>query len=142
MAHPGEPMSTPRRRFHAEVGIYGSLAVFLAAGGIVYGVWSGEAAGTVLLVLTGVFAAIVAGYLALQDRLEKATARATPVDAEPVEDDQFLPHASIWPAEMGVGMALGLTGLALGWAFLVPGAVLVVHALGGWISQSRRRSMH
>jgi hypothetical protein len=140
MARPGDLASTPGRRFSSEVLIYGGLAVALVLGGVVYGVWSSEAAGTVLLTLTGVFAGIVAGYLALQDRLDRTTARAPTTDAADLEEEQFLPHASIWPFEMGVGMTLGLTGIVLGWAILVPGVVLVAHAIGGWISQSRRRS--
>ena len=52
------------------------------------------------------FAGIVAGYLAFQDRLERTMAAQRPrrCRAE-ADDDQFLPHSSIWPFEMGVGMA-------------------------------------
>jgi uncharacterized membrane protein YfcA len=133
-------MSTPRRRFHTEVVLYTALAAFLVAGGVIYGVWSREAAGTVLLILVGCFAGIVAGYLAFQDRLERTTARAaTTEEPEPV-DDQFLPHASIWPFEMGVGMATTFTGMVLGWAILAPGLVLLAHSIIGWIAQSRARS--
>ena len=142
MAEPGELTGTPRRRFTTEVLIYGALAVFLVLGGVIYGVWSGEQAGTVLLVLTGVFAAIVAGYLGLQDRLERTAAQAETAEPEPVVDDQFLPHASIWPFEMGAGAALALSGVVLGWAVFVPGVILVVHAIVGWIIQSRHRAPH
>jgi hypothetical protein len=142
MARPGDLASTPRRRFTTEVLIYAALSLFLILGGVIYGVWSGEQAGTVLLVLTGVFAAIVAGYLGLQDRLERTTARAETVDSEPVVDDQFLPHASVWPFEMGAGAALSLSGVVLGWAIFVPGVILVVHALVGWVVQSRHRAPH
>jgi uncharacterized membrane protein YfcA len=142
MSRAGDRMSTPRRRFRTEVAIYVALAVFLVLGGIIYGVWSGEQAGTVLLILTGVFAGIVAGYLALQDRLERRTARAGTTESGPVEEDQFLPHASVWPFEMGAGTALALSGVVLGWAIFVPGVILVVHSLVGWTVQSRQRSPH
>jgi hypothetical protein len=142
MAERGDLMATPRRRFATEVVVYASLASFLVLGGVIYGVWSGEAAGTVLLLLTGGFAGIVAGYLGLQDRLERTTARAETTESGPVVDDQFLPHASVWPFEMGVGAALALSGVVLGWAILVPGVVLVLHALVGWIVQSRHRAPH
>jgi len=142
MAEPGELMDTPRRRFASEVVIYAALAVFLVSGGVIYGLWSGEEAGTVLLVLTGVFAAIVAGYLGLQDRLERRTAREGTVESGPVDEEQFLPHASIWPFEMGAGMAMALSGVVLGWAIFVPGVILVVHALVGWTTQSRERRPH
>jgi Cytochrome c oxidase subunit IV len=142
MADPGELTKTPRRRFATEVAIYTALAAFLIGGGIIYGVWSREEAGTALLVLTGVFAGIVAGYLGLQDRLERRTARAGTTESGPVEEEQFLPHASVWPFEMGAGMALALSGVVLGWALFVPGVILVVHALIGWTIQSRQRSPH
>ena len=142
MAEPGELMDTPQKRFSTEVLIYGALAVFLIGGGVIYGVWSGEQAGTVLLILTGVFAAIIAGYLGLQDRLERTTARARTAESGPVEEDQFLPHASVWPFEMGAGTTLALSGVVLGWAIFVPGVILIVHSLIGWTVQSRQRSPH
>jgi uncharacterized membrane protein YfcA len=140
MAQPGELMATPRRRFHVEVVLYTAMAVALVMGGVVYGLVSKEAAGTVLLVGVGCFAGIVAGYLAFQDRLERTTARASTEEAEVEEDDQYLPHSSIWPFEMGVGMATTFTGVVLGWAILVPGVVILAHSIVGWVGQSRRRS--
>jgi hypothetical protein len=137
---PGELASTPRRRFRSEVVLYTALALFLLLGGVIYGVWSGEAAGTVLLTLLGVFAGIVAGYLAFQDRLERTAALAATEEAEAEEHDQYLPHASIWPFEMGVGMATSFAGVVLGWAILVPGVLILAHSIVGWIGQSRRRS--
>ena len=142
MADPDEVTKTPRQRVATEVAIYTALAAFLIGGGVIYGVWSREEAGTALLVLTGVFAGIVAGYLGLQDRLERRTARAGTTESGPVEQEQFLPHASVWPFEMGAGMALALSGVVLGWAVFVPGVILVVHALVGWTIQSRQRSPH
>jgi len=94
----------------------------------------------VLLMLVGLFAGIVAGYLAFQDRLERTTARGSTEDAELEEHDQYLPHSSIWPFEMGVGMATSFTGMVLGWAILVPGLLLLAHSIVGWIGQSRRRT--
>jgi hypothetical protein len=90
-------------------------------------------------VLVGVFAGIVAGYLAFQDRLERTTARGSAEAAEEEEHDQYLPHSSIWPFEMGVGMATSFAGMVLGWAILVPGIVILGHSIVGWIGQSRRR---
>jgi hypothetical protein len=140
MASTGELASNPRRRFHAEVVLYTSLSVFLITGGIIYGVWSQEAAGTVLLVLVGCFSGIVAGYLAFQDRLERTMAASAAAEEGAVaDDDQYLPHSSIWPFEMGVGMATSLAGIVLGWAILVPGVLILAHSIVGWIGQSRRR---
>ena len=140
MVTPGDAASRSPRRFQAEIVLYTALSVFLIAGGIIYGVWSREAAGTVLLVLVGCFAGIVAGYLAFQDRLERTMAASAPGGATEADDDQYLPHSSIWPFEMGVGMATSLAGIALGWAILVPGVLILAHSIVGWIGQSRRRT--
>ena len=131
----------------AEVRVYGALTVFAVVAGLVYGVWSGEAAGTVLLLLTGVLAAITGGYLAFQERLRRTQARAAPAGEgaegeNVVEEEPFLPHASIWPVEVGVGMTLTLSGFALGWAVLVPGLLVTIHGLWGWGRQSRYRLPH
>jgi hypothetical protein len=148
MAPPGElvPKAGPRARFRVEVALFLALAVFLVSGGLLYGLLSSEAAGTVLLVLTGGFAGIVAGYLAFQDRLartaaghERAEQEAADEGAEG-EEEAYLPHSSIWPFEMGAGMATTLAGVVLGWAVLIPGVLLLVHSVLGWIGQSRRRA--
>jgi hypothetical protein len=128
--------------FWLEVRLYGAIAVFGFMGGIIYGVWSGEATGTVLFLLTGALFAIVAGYLAFQDRLARTEARSIEEGEEAVaglEDNLFLPHASVRPLEVGAGMTLTLAGFALGWAVLVPGFLLLVHGLWGWAVQSRYR---
>jgi uncharacterized membrane protein YfcA len=146
MAQPGElaPDAAPPARFHVEVALFVALAVFLISGGVLYGLLSDEAAGTVLLILTGGFAGIVAGYLAFQDRLARTAAgprRASPeIVEEGVEGEEEGYHASIWPFEMGVGLSATLAGVVLGWAVLVPGLVLLVHSVLGWIGQSRRRA--
>ena len=148
MAVPGQPLPdvTSRARFHVQVALFLALAVFLVLGGILYGILSDEPAGTVLLILTGGFAGIVAGYLAFQDRLARTAAgrqRAAPeVEAEGAEGEEepYLPHASIWPFEMGAGLAMALAGVVLGWAVLVPGVLLLLHSVMGWIGQSRRRA--
>jgi uncharacterized membrane protein YfcA len=147
MATPGEPLPTvpDRDRFHVQVALFVALAVFLVSGGVLYGLLSDEAAGTVLLILTGGFAAIVAGYLAFQDRLARTaagTGRAeheAEADGAEGEEEPFLPHTSIWPFEMGAGLATALAGVVLGWALLIPGVLLLGHSVMGWIGQSRRR---
>ena len=113
--------------FQAEVVLYAALAVFLVIGGVVYGVWSREATGTVLLVLGG-RASRDRGRLPRASRTGSSARR--PVRRAPgeeadagLEDDQFLPHASVRPLEVGAGMTLTLAGFALGWAVLVPGLV-------------------
>jgi hypothetical protein len=125
-----------------EFRIYAGLAVLLLAGAFGYAIWTDwEPAGTALLFLgTGLFA-IVAAYLWFSERL--ATSETGDDDVIVPEDEEpFLPHASIWPLEVGGGMALTFCGLAMGRWVLIPGLVLLVHGLAGWILQSHSRSLH
>jgi cytochrome c oxidase subunit IV len=118
--------------------------VFFVAGGVVYAAWSNiEWSGTVLLMLAAGFAAIAGGYVALQARLHRTLGAAEGESAaEPVsqDDDLYLPHSSIWPFELGLGTTITLLGFALGRFVIVLGAAVTVHALVGWIGQSRRRA--
>jgi hypothetical protein len=135
------PLERPRVSF-VEIRLFLALAIFFTAAGVVYYVWSDEWFGTVLFILSGVVGAIVGGYLFLQARLEASLApneEGRPsVGAVPVEEE-YLPHASPWPLELGFGGSVALVGLVLGrWVFLA-GAAACAHALWGWIAQSRRR---
>jgi hypothetical protein len=124
-----------------EFKIYGGLAVLLFFGAIGYGIWADwEPAGTALLFLgTGLFA-IVAGYLYFSERLGRHEAGGDDV-AVPEAEEPFLPHASIWPLEVGGGMSLTFCGIAMGRWVLIPGLILLVHGLAGWIIQSRHRRL-
>ncbi len=119
------------------------LVVALVGAGIVYGAWSNiEWSGTVLFVLTAGFVAIAGGYVALQARLHRtlgAPTRETAGGTIEHDDDLYLPHASIWPFELGTGTTVTLLGFVLGRVVLVFGLAVTVHALIGWIGQSRRR---
>ena len=134
----GDDVSTTRLST-VEFRVYAGLAVLMLGGALGYGIWtSWEPAGTALLFLgTGLFT-IVAAYLWFSERL--ALTEATDDDVEvPEAEEPYLPHASIWPLEVGGGMALTFCGLAMGRLILAFGLVLLVHGLAGWILQSRRR---
>jgi hypothetical protein len=119
------------------------LVVALIGAGVAYGAWSNiEWSGTVLFVLTAGFVAIAGGYVALQARLHRtlgAPAREASGETADHDDDLYLPHASIWPFELGTGTTVTLLGFVLGRVVLVVGLALTAHALVGWIGQSRRR---
>jgi len=142
--HPGEvPLERPRVAF-VEIRLFLAMTVFFVLAGVVYYIWSDEWAGTVLFILSGGLTALTGGYLLLQARLEAQLASAEegrPSEAaEPVGDEEYLPHASPWPLELGVGLTIAFVGLILGrWVFLAGGA-FAAHALYGWIDQSRRRT--
>jgi hypothetical protein len=125
-------------RLLTDVRVWVVLAVLLSLGGVVYGVWSNEWAGTALLVLVGAFAGIIGGYVAFEARFVRAPERADAPSSE--SSEPYLPHQSVWPLELGAGMTLALSGFALGLWVLVPGLVLIAHSLVGWVRQSRTRS--
>lgn len=52
----------------------------------------------------------------------------------------YLPHASIWPFWIGVAAFFVTNGLILGTWFLVPGAVIMLAAISGFIRQTRSRT--
>jgi hypothetical protein len=60
--------------------------------------------------------------------------RATPDEA------MYLPHASIWPFWIGVAAFFVTNGLILGTWFLVPGAVIMLAGISGFIRQTRSRT--
>ncbi len=124
----------------SEIRIFAAFTIMLIAIGVAYGIWSdGEGAGTALLILSGVCTGIISGYLAV---VARASTRHTTTDHTRTEDvdEHYLPHASVWPLELGAGMTLSLIGLMLGRPILVVGALVSAHSLWGWARQSRRRS--
>jgi hypothetical protein len=125
----------PSVRF--EMLLFGVLTLFLVVAGVVYYVWSDEWAGTILLVLAGGLAGISAGYFYLQGRLERSdVANVGEHGPAPVAEPVAI-HASIWPLEMGGGMTITFLGLVLSRMIVLLGLVLMLHALVGWIAQSR-----
>ena len=56
------------------------------------------------------------------------------------EAELYLPHASVWPFWIGLAAFLLTNGLILGTWFLVPGAVLMVAGVLGFVRQSRHRT--
>jgi hypothetical protein len=116
------------------------LVVSLIVAGVAYGAWSNiEWSGTVLFVLTAGFVAIAGGYLALQARLHRTLGAPASEASGEHDDDLYLPHSSIWPFELGSGTTLTLLGFVLGRIVLVLGLAVTLHALVGWIGQTRRR---
>jgi hypothetical protein len=124
--------------------IFLGIAAFLAVAAAAYGVTSSEESGTTMLFLAGGMAVIVGGYLAVQARA--ATDSGDPdrpggggAGDPAVEGEAYLPHASIWPFGMGMGLVVMANGLALGLWALIPGALLSASCLWGYARQSRRR---
>lgn len=129
-------MTEPSTGRPVEPLLWGALALACAGGAALYGWLSAEWAGSILLALAGVLAAVMAGYLAFRVRLDRAEAARE----EPEDDAPYLPSSSVWPLELGAGMTLTLAGFAMGLWILLPGLVLVTHSLLGFLMQSRRRA--
>ncbi len=124
--------------------IFLGIATFLVLATVAYGVTSAEEAGTTMLLLAGGMALIVGGYLMVQAR---SHADAGDPDrpgeggaGDPAaQGEAYLPHASIWPFGVGMGLVVMANGLALGLWALIPGALLSASSLWGYARQSRRR---
>lgn len=117
------------------------IGAAVALGAAVYAGLAYEDSGTTLLALTAGMALLMGGYLALQARKRPDPSgghRPSGTTAE-VVDQEYLPHASIWPFGVGMGAIVAFNGLALGTWALLPGLVLTGASLMGYARQSRRR---
>ena len=141
MARDAEPRVAGMRM---EAGIFIGISSFLVFVTAVYWLTSAEDAGTTMLLLSGGMALLVGGYLAAQSRKHTdpaegdASTAEGPDEAAP-DEEAYLPHASVWPFAMGMGLVVMANGLALGMWALVPGALLAGTSLWGYARQSRRR---
>lgn len=126
-----------------EARIFLGIATFLLLATVVYVVASREEAGTTMLLLAAGMALLVGAYLVVQAR--GSTDAAEPErpggggTAEPALEDAYLPHASIWPFGVGMGLVMMANGLALGLWALIPGVLLAGSSMWGYARQSRRR---
>jgi hypothetical protein len=133
-----------RSGMRTEARIFMGIAGFLVLAGAVYWLTSREDAGTTMLLLSAGMAALVGGYLAAQSRTRTDPAEGEDRDqdgtVEPAAGGQaYLPHASVWPFAVGMGLVVMANGLVLGMWALVPGALLTGSSLWGYARQSRRR---
>jgi hypothetical protein len=118
-----------------------SARIFLSIGtGIgvmsaIYWFTSYEEAGSIMLLLASVLVLACGTYFRHEDR--RRSPASEPGAAEP---EHYLPHASPWPFGVGASVFLVANGLILGPAFMVPGAVLLVGSITGFLLQSRYRS--
>lgn len=125
--------------------VFLGVGTFIAVMAIVYWFSSYEDAGTTMLALASGLALFFGSYLWRQDR----RGRPGPVTAESadnesaadesVDEGHYLPQASVWPLAMGVGAALTLNGLIIGWPYATPGAAFLALSVGGFVAQGRRR---
>ncbi|HEY6416502.1 MAG TPA: cytochrome c oxidase subunit 4 [Acidimicrobiales bacterium] len=119
--------------------------VFLAVGafvlvvGAIYWGTAYEESGTVMLIVAGLLSLWIAAYLWLQARTPPTGPREAVDTQHPDEVAHYLPHASVWPFAIGLGAATLANGLVLGVWLIVPGALLMVLGIAGFVRQTRRR---
>jgi hypothetical protein len=114
---------------------FAGIGLFVAVIAAVYWFASYDYAGTVMLGLASALAFFNAAYLWLRER---SGAKPAPDHADEAVE-QYLPHASLWPFGIGVGAFLAFNGLVLGFAYAVPGAIVVGLSVAGVVAQTRRR---
>ncbi|MFO7281252.1 MAG: cytochrome c oxidase subunit 4 [Thermoanaerobacterales bacterium] len=132
--------------------VFGAIGAILGVIALIYWGTSYEEAGVVMLVVAAVLGLWVGVYLWLQQRepaarIDAAVAAGDAIAAEgraepgtgEAEDGHYLPHASVWPFAIGVGAATLANGLVLGLWVIVPGAVLLVVGIAGFVRQTRHR---
>jgi hypothetical protein len=116
------------------------LGAFFLATGIVYWLWSGEDAGGMMLIASGGLGFLPGGYyLWWSNRMrERPSDRsdATVADGAGVVDT--FPGSSIWPFTLGMGAFCAGLALVFGTWFALPAAGLVIWALLGAVTESRR----
>jgi hypothetical protein len=67
-------------------------------------------------------------------------AGATSAPREELPPGVHLPSPSLWPAALGLGVALLLFGIVTHWVFSLLGAALSVVAIARWIAEVRVES--
>jgi hypothetical protein len=116
------------------------LGAFFAVTGVVYWLWSGEDAGGMMLLASGLLGFLPGGYyLWWSNRMRPRPSDrddATIADGAGVVDT--FPGSSIWPFMLGMGAFSAALALVFGTWFALPAAALVVWAMLGAVTESRR----
>ena len=116
------------------------LAVFILASAIVYGLWSGEPAGTTALALAFALSLMIGFYLSFTAR-RADTGAMDRADADVADDAGevgfFSPHS--WqPLTLAIGGALAFLGVIFGWWLLYFASPVIMIGLFGWVFEYYR----
>jgi len=139
-----------KRDLRVQWQMFLGIAAFITVIDIVYWFASYERAGTTMLTLAAGLAALCGGWLLIQDLRgrgdDDVSSGAPTIDHVPRDASgretvgEYLPTTSWWPLVIGVGLVLAVNGLILSWPFAVPGVVVVMLGIGGFVTDSRRRA--
>ena len=129
-------------KVEAKLLIY--LGVFFGAMGIVYWVWSGENAGGMMLMASMALGFLPGSYyLWWSNRMrQRASDRDDATIADGAGTIVTFPGSSIWPFTLGMGAFFAGLSLVFGTWFALPAAALVIWALLGAVTESRRGGGH
>ncbi|MER6025955.1 cytochrome c oxidase subunit 4 [Streptomyces sp. NPDC001851] len=125
----------------AEAVLFGGVALFFGGSAALYGVWSGEEAGTVALVVACGMAGLVAFFCLIQYRRRgtRAQDRTEAEVADAAGPVAFFPDESPWPIVTALGFALAATGVVFGlWLFLI-GLGVLARGVYGMVFQYAHR---
>jgi hypothetical protein len=134
----GEPtdFEQTERALSTETRLFAGVAAFTFVIFLIYALTAEDDAGKILLLITTVFSTVVALYLFSRDRRGGV---AVDDDSPDELDELWFPASSLWPLGIAGGAALVVAGLALGpWVWL-PGGLLLIRSLWGFVLQSRAR---
>ena len=120
--------------------VFLGVGLFIAVIAVVYWFSSYEDAGTTMLAVASLLALFFGTFLWRQDRRRDVALAHGAGDDDTVDEGHYLPEASVWPLAMGVGAAMTLNGLIIGWPYATPGAAFLAIAVGGFVAQGRNRS--
>ena len=116
------------------------LGVFFALCGVVYWFWSGEEAGTVMLIASGLLGFLPGSYYLWWSHRMRARAsdRSDATIADGAGVIETFPGSSIWPFTLGMGAFCAGLALVFGTWLALPAVGLVIWALLGAVVESRR----
>jgi hypothetical protein len=116
-----------------ETWLFTGVAGFFLGTGIWYGIWSREPAGTAVLTVAFLMAALIAAFFTRTAR-ERGTRPEDRRDGEVADRSgplDFFPARSPYPPVVGFGAALTALGIVFGlWLFLLAFGVLLAGVLG------------
>lgn len=133
----------PPKGLPTETWVYGIIGLAYLVMAAVYWFTSYEPAGSAMLLGGALFAVVTSSYYAVKLRgvQDETMADEWPTPTEPPRHEGlYLPHTSIWAVGIGVGAAITLAGIPIGWWVCLPGAALLVHSVIGFATQSRDRT--
>ncbi|MFE7859541.1 cytochrome c oxidase subunit 4 [Streptomyces sp. NPDC057403] len=125
----------------AESLFFGGVALFFAGAAALYGWWAREPAGSAVLFVAFLMAALISFFTAIQYR-RKGRRPQDRTDAEVADAAgpmEFFPPGSPWPVVTAFGFAVAALGVVYGlWLFLV-GCALLARGVTGFVFQYAHR---